>query len=349
MLNVRPKVGVDCDDVLYLCNGYACQLANETYQFEPPLSTDEITTWGKRGDRSDIIMQYYERPEFVASQPLIPGAKEFIRKLMKIADVYIITAVEPKIMSVRMQRILEDFPEIPKENIIMGYQKSLIHVDFLLDDSPFNIMKSSAKYPVIFRRPWNANLHDYLSVDNYEDFLILVNHIQNTRPPEKKKFIVLVGPSGSGKTEIMKHLGVPVVGSVTTRAPRAGDIGYTYLTKEEFEKQDLLECSTYAGHLYGTRRDDVNKHDGIVIKAMDIVGALHTRTRYEDCAIVFVKRPKEKIIRDVLLRDVSLDDKVNRIVTLEREFANEKFADFVLENDGDIKDVVKKLLDYIND
>ena len=135
---------IDVDDTLYDCNSYACRLATKKHGLSPPLDIEETTSWTPRGDRSDLVMKYYEMPEFVANQPIFEGARDFINDLMKIADVYIITAVPPHIMSVRMQRLMEDFPYFPKENIIMGFQKDLIQVDFLLDDSPINILKSSA-------------------------------------------------------------------------------------------------------------------------------------------------------------------------------------------------------------
>lgn len=344
MLNVKPIVGVDCDDVLYMCNEYACRLATEKYGLNPPLSIEEITSWSPRHNRSDLIFEYYDKAEFFETQPLFPGAQEFIRNLLKIADVYFVTAVEPRFMGIRINRLLMDFPEIPKEHIIMGYQKNLIHVDFLLDDSPNNIRTSSAKYPVIFRRPWNRSITDTLSVSNYTEFLLLIEQIQKAKEPVKKEFVILYGPSGSGKTEIMKHMGMQIVGSVTTRPPRAGDVGYTYISKDDFFKHNYLEYSEYAGHYYGTRREDVI-HGGI--KAMDITGAVHIRTSYENAVLVFVKRPKEEIVREIIKRDVSLEDKVKRICTLDQEYANEQFADFVLENTGSIDDAVRKLKRYL--
>lgn len=347
MINIKPKIGVDIDDTLYRNNSHACQLANEEYGFSPPLTIDEITSWGPRGDRSDIVIQYYLNPEFVRTQPIMEGAKEFINELMQIADVYLITAIDPSLMGIRMERLLTDFPELPKENIIMGYQKNLIHVDFLLDDNPNNIIHSSAKYPVIFRKPWNKDLHNYLSVGSYDEFISLVKHIQEVKPPKNKKFIILYGPSASGKTAIMKKAGIPIVGSVTTRLPRDNDVGYQYMTEEEFLNQDLLEHSVYAGKYYGTLRSEVDNIPGRAIKAMDLAGALNTRLVYDDCVLVFVKRRKEDVVKSILERDVPMDDKVRRICSLDQEYANEKFADFILENDGTLDDTVEKLNNYL--
>lgn len=66
-------------------------------------------------------------------------------------------------MSLRAKQILTAFPDFPEQNIIMGFQKSLVHFDVTLDDGPHNILKSCAKYPVLMRRPWNESLSGILS------------------------------------------------------------------------------------------------------------------------------------------------------------------------------------------
>ena len=37
------------------------------------------------------------------------------------------------------------FPDFPEQNIIMGFQKSLVHFDVTLDDGPHNIFKELCK------------------------------------------------------------------------------------------------------------------------------------------------------------------------------------------------------------
>lgn len=332
MNSIRPKIGIDVDDVLYACNEYACALATKDYNLVPPLTVDEITQWGKRNDRSDLVFKYFAKEEFFRNQPLLPGAGKFIETLMQLGDVYLITAVDPKYMGIRINRLLEDFPGIPKENIIMGYQKSLIKVDILLDDSPRNIIESSAMYPVVFRRPWNLGLTENLSVDTYEEFLDLVKHIQDTKKPRYKKLPILFGPSGSGKTAIIKASGLPVLETVTTRPPREGDIGYTYVSEEEFQSMEFMEKSSYAGHFYGTRHESVEKLPGRAAKAMDIIGALKVRMVYPYSVLVYVNRPKEEIVKSILERDVPMEDKVRRICSLEYETSNIRFADYVCES-----------------
>ena len=69
-------------------------------------------------------------------------AKAFIRKLQTKGIVYIVTAVYPQFMSKRVEQIKTAFPDFPDENIIMGFQKSVVQVDITLDDGPRNILKA---------------------------------------------------------------------------------------------------------------------------------------------------------------------------------------------------------------
>ena len=85
----KLSTALDIDDLLMECTSYAIKLANEKYNFEPPLSLYEITGWGKLGKRSDVIHEFFSDPEFYRTQPVIEGAKEFVEKLTKITDVYV--------------------------------------------------------------------------------------------------------------------------------------------------------------------------------------------------------------------------------------------------------------------
>lgn len=112
-------------------------------------------------------------------------------------------------MSLRAKQILTAFPDFPEQNIIMGFQKSLVHFDVTLDDGPHNILKSCAKYPVLMRRPWNESLSGILSVNHYGEFLQLIDQIKESMLLDKKpvslpSVIALVGPSGSGKMNLQK-------------------------------------------------------------------------------------------------------------------------------------------------
>ena len=298
----RLSTALDVDDLLMECTAYAIRLANEKYKFEPPMTIYEKETWGKMGTRVDTIYQYFNDPEFYRTQPVYKGAKEFVRKLSQMTEVYISTAVPPEFMGIRAQRIMEEFPEIPADHIYMGSSKDKIQVDILFDDGMHNILSSRAKYPILMRRPWNQEATGMMAVNNYDEFLKLVEVIAESYSvksedtmTEEPSVVVLVGPSGSGKSKIATR----VLGktdryeklvSYTTNDPTAVEKNewYNYLPLETFRNMcdsgEMFQSTMYAGHGYGSRKEDVDKilaKGKSVLTTMDIGGAMSLKTYFK--------------------------------------------------------------------
>ena len=364
MKKFKLKVGIDVDDVLFQCDSYAVELANRDYGFKPPLHINELESWGISGKRTDVIFQYFNQKEFFISQPLVPGAAEFVKELSLRAEIFFITAVAPEFMSIRAERLVREFPEVPKENIIMGYRKDMINVDVLLDDGAHNVIMSKSTYPVLMRKPWNRHMTGCLAVNSYEEFLSLIELILS--PTSKcdngpgKKVIALVGPSASGKTAIMKkaieNKFAIKVKSYTTRKRRPDESDdYYFVSRSEFEnmKDEFFETTCYAGEYYGSKHSHISKsleQGNHVIMALDICGAIALQKAFpNNTVLVFVKRPKKDVIRAILERDISNDDKTNRIISLSDEYKNEKLCDSVIYNNTSLDEVLKQLITIIND
>ena len=64
---LRPKIGLDWDDVTAPFNSIAIQMANEKYDFEPPLSMEEIDSWENKG-RAGVIKEFYQNEELYNRQ-----------------------------------------------------------------------------------------------------------------------------------------------------------------------------------------------------------------------------------------------------------------------------------------
>lgn len=342
----RLSTALDVDDLLLECVPYAIRLANEKYKFDPPLTIHEVNRWGRTGTRADVIFEFMDSPEFISSQPPIKGAKEFVQKLSQMTEIFISTAVWPEYMSQRYQRILEVFPEIPRDHILMGSRKDKIDVDILFDDGMHNILKSNAAYPVLMRRPWNHEATGIMAVNNYDEFLKLVEVIANSYSTSGEQLslsnpsiVVLVGPSGSGKNKIAKELlnktdAFEKLISYTTDKDAAN---YHYVSEEEFRKMsdngEFFESTTYAHHSYGSRKADVEqilnsgKH---VITVMDICGAMALKTLFPHVITVYVKRYKKDLITTILEKNCSTEDKANRLLAIETESRNAKVCDYTV-------------------
>jgi guanylate kinase len=173
---LRPKIGLDWDDVTAPFNSLAIQMANEKYHIEPPLVLEDIDSWENKG-RAGVIKEFYRTEELYLRQRVPERTKKAVRKLMDIADVYFITAVYPEFMGIRAKQIMEEFPELPPENIILGSAKNLVHFDIILDDAVHNVLETPAIYPVMMRKPWNWKMTGLLSVNNMTEFVSLVRQI----------------------------------------------------------------------------------------------------------------------------------------------------------------------------
>ena len=90
---------------------------------------------------------------------------------------------------------------------------------------------------------------------------------------------------------------------------------------------------------------DENKYAVIPI---DICGAITIKNVYRQKAkLIFIDRSRADVIRGILERNVSNEDKMQRIISLENEYKNEIFCDAVLRNDKTIEEAAEKLLELI--
>lgn len=175
---MRKRVILDCDDVLYACNGYACNCLNAEYG--TAYSINDIDSWGITGKFIDKRMKYFTMPEFIRHMPLMCGAKEFVKELSDNAKIIIATSVATSCASERIESLKENFPEIKPENVIISNRKDVLFGDFMLDDAIHHIKSAvHVKHPVLLLKPWNIKeKEDVLSVSDYRQFLKLFNNMQ---------------------------------------------------------------------------------------------------------------------------------------------------------------------------
>ena len=335
---LRPKIGLDWDDVTAPFNSIAVAMANEKYHIDPPLRLEEIDTWENRG-RTGIIREFYEDEELYARQQVPEKNKKAVYRLMEIADVYFITAVAPAFMGIRAKQILTAFPEFPPENIILGNAKNLVQFDIILDDAIHNVLETPATYPVLMRKPWNWKMTGLLSVNQMSEFVSLVRqiiHASQTRTMEIKNpsVLALVGPSGSGKDALTKTLCQEdsFVNPKTYCTKKSSK--HHYLTKEQFAQQDFFERTMYAGVHYGTKKEDIQAvlDDGkYAVMSLDMCGAIAMK-RHFPTAIIYVAKDKEDMIADIVQSDFPVEEKTLRLLSLDAEKRNREICDFVIDN-----------------
>ena len=347
--------GIDWDDVIAPLNERAIELANVEYGFDTPLTLEDITSWENTG-RASVIKKYYEDPRLYDRQYVPEESREFIRRLMTKGNVYIVTAVYPRFMGRRIQQIQEAFPDFPDENIIMGFQKSMVHVDITLDDGPKNILKSNARFPVLMRRPWNRELTGILAVNNFEEFFQLLEQMKSSMIEERVKVkapavVALVGPSGSNKNRLTRELcasGRFVVPEAYTTKPVTDGI-HRQISEEAFvqNREEFIETTMYAGYAYGTKWEDITRlmrQEKYIVMPMDLSGAIAMKRHYPT-VIIFCKCSREKMIAGILEKDMSNREKMLRLLSLENELKNADLCDYVV-NTGK-EDALEQILSVL--
>ena len=173
----RWKVGLDVDDIIFSCNEYAVELTNSELHLTPPIQMNEITAWGPLGTRADLRLKYFKSKKFFETQLVLPGAVEFVHDLQKNGKLFFVTDVQQEYYGIRKSRLLELFPEIPEEHIIITPRKEEANVDVLLDDGIHNLRRTTAEYPVLMQRPWNVAEKNYVTVSGFEEFLAFMRSI----------------------------------------------------------------------------------------------------------------------------------------------------------------------------
>lgn len=332
----RIKVILDCDDVLYECNRIAVEKLNE--ELGTKYKIEDIKEWGLTGTTIDERLKYYDDPDFIENLPLIKGAKEFVHKLSKKAEIFICTSVRPNCASKRLASITENFPEIKVSNIMIGGRKDMLVADFMLDDCILNLEKAQVTYPVLMQRPWNHSGNGgILSVNGYEQFLQLIDTVISHEENSKYEACALVGPSGSGKTKIATMLcekGFKIVPTYTT-AKKSG-VQYICISEEEFENKNqrgyFSETSTYMGERYGIVNEDIIDilfHKKTPLFILDINGTMAVSRAFSTLSC-FVTAPKSVCVENILNKNLPNKVKTERICSLDGELKNKDLCDVVV-------------------
>jgi len=354
---IRPIIGIDWDDTFAPFNSIAIKMANQKYLPNVPFRLEEVTSWENEG-RTSVIKEFYNDISLYNAQTAAVTIDriQVIKRLMEIADVYFITAVYPKFMGVRAEQIMQIFPELPHDRILLGAAKKLVQFDILLDDNIRNVLESPSKYPVLMRKPWNQKMTGLLSVNNLDEFYELVQHIISAGkvPVSQIKkvphVVALIGPACSKKTELahelVKDANYVQPKTYTTKPERCGQTKYHVVSEEDFFKHATLEHTMYAGYRYGTSYDDIAMllADGKnVVMPLDMCGAISIN-RYFPTLFVYTKRGKECLVRDIVIADdMSDEEKALCLLSLNAERKNEHLCHLTVRTD----DMVSSVRDII--
>ena len=159
----KLKVVFDLDDTLWNLNERACQLTGVDYSkinnfklHENVLLTDE---------EKAKMWELYQDPELWRDLPWLEGATEIHELDSDVVEVWLVTNCLNTAVQEFKRSFLSKALHLPEERIILNVttatSKKMPEDTFIfVDDSPFNLMASKAKYNLIPDRPWNRDYKD---------------------------------------------------------------------------------------------------------------------------------------------------------------------------------------------
>ena len=100
------------------------------------------------------------------------------------------------------------------------------------------------------------------------------------------------------------------------------------------ESGEMFQSTMYSGHGYGSRKSDVESilaRGKKVISTMDICGAMSLKTHFKNVTTVYIKREKRELMANILRKNSSIEDKVNRLIAIESERQNAEICDYLVQ------------------
>lgn len=121
-------------------------------------------------DRRSAVAAYPYDPKFFSDVDVFPQSQEVVRSLAKRYEVFIATAAMeyPPSFVAKFSWLQKNFPFIPSSHIVFCGDKSILAVDFLIDDNSRHFARLRGQ-GVLFEAPHNIYEENYPRVrDWYE-------------------------------------------------------------------------------------------------------------------------------------------------------------------------------------
>lgn len=352
------KIGFDIDEVLLECSRPAIEWANE--RLGANLKPEDLTSWGKSDGDYKKMQQVFKEEEFVLSQEPIAGAVEFIERLSNVVgvEIYFITAVPVELTSARSKSLMRHFPWVPTSNYILTSSKQVAYFDIFVDDAEHNLINNRSKYPIVKRERWNENLTGMLSYKTFDELWVLIQTIcnseglKNVEPIKEPSVFAIVGPTGSGKNRLAAELcnhGMIRPKTYTNSNYDTKGEDYVLVTDEEFEKENFFMTTVYGTKRYGVKESEIKKalkRGKNVVMVVDMCGYAALKAKFPTVS-VFKDEAKENNLRNILSKEMSEEEKINRILSIDKEKNNMYLCDYLLPAGEDIQKLAQRVINTI--
>jgi len=173
--------------------------------------------------------------------------------------------------------------------------------------------------------------------------------------------VVLTGKTASGKDTVISQLlsrlpGFKKVLTSTSRPPRQGEqtqVDYLFLSKEQFRQKidqgEFLEYVEYGGNLYGTEKNQLSNHQGLIWR-IDPSRAGKVRDLISEPLVVIYLTVSDDVVLERLRRRGLSKEEIEKRMKEDKLFWEEykNSYDFVVENiPGQLNQTVDKIVKII--
>ncbi len=166
----KQWIGIDMDEVIADTLGELLDRYNRDFNAE--VSKSDLT--GRRfwelipKEHQGHVIAYFEDGEIFADLPVFENSVEVIERLQSKYEVFITTAAMevPSSFNAKFRWLARHFPFIPSSHIVFCGDKSVLAVDFLIDDNARHFERLQGE-GILFTAPHNVNETRYRRVDDW--------------------------------------------------------------------------------------------------------------------------------------------------------------------------------------
>ncbi|MBM7698773.1 5' nucleotidase, NT5C type [Kurthia huakuii] len=169
------RIALDMDQVM--ADLVAKFLSRFNEEYNKNYTKDDVV--GKRLPELDeaaphALYEYYGDPSFFRDLPVMPHSVEVVERLSEHYEIYIATAameVPPSFMA-KFEWLQQFFPTIPQHHYVFCGDKSVIHADYLVDDTELQLNRFK-NTGVMFAAPHNEHsaypirVNDWLELEKF--------------------------------------------------------------------------------------------------------------------------------------------------------------------------------------
>jgi 5'-nucleotidase len=170
--NAVQRIAIDMDEVL--ADTAAHQLAWYARDFGAGLTKDDLLganfhTLVPEAHRARI-REHLHHPEFFRDIPVMDGARDAVRALQTKYEVFVASAAmeHPVSFNAKFAWLREHFPDISPSRCVFCGDKSVLGVDYLIDDSPYQLVRFRGE-AILFTAPHNVHETRFRRVRDWED------------------------------------------------------------------------------------------------------------------------------------------------------------------------------------